>query len=141
MHRLALAALILAAAPAFAQTPDPASPDSAAPGTDAGLLPAPEDVLMRFHYSCEGEKGFDAVFLNTAGGNSFAVVGLEDALIPMELAISASGARYLSVAEPEAAEAGTDAVQYQLWTKGMAATLSTIDGEAETDLMVDCTAE
>lgn len=138
MRHLALAALILAAAPALAQTPDPASPDSTAPGTDAGLLPAPEDVLLRFHYGCEGDTGFDAVFVNTASGNSFAVIGLDDRLIPMEVAISASGARYLSVAD--AAQAGAEGVQYQLWTKGMDATLSTLDGEAETEVMQGCTA-
>lgn len=137
MRSLALAAFILAAAPVLAQTPDPASPDGMEAGTDAGLLP--EDVLLRFHYSCEGETGFDAVFVNTAGGNSFAVIGLDDALIPMEVAVSASGARYLSVVG-EGGEAVGD-VQYQLWTKGMDATLSTLDGDTETDLMTGCTAE
>lgn len=122
MPRLALAALFLAAAPALAQTP-------AASDTP----PAPEDTLLRFHYTCDGGQGFDAVFVNTAAGNGYAIVGLDGALIPMEVAISASGARYLSIAE--------DGPRYQFWTKGMDATLSTLEGEAETPLMADCTGE
>lgn len=144
MRCLALAALTLAAGPAFAQTPAPEAAPTPAPAAtpEAGTeAPAPADMLLRFHYTCADDKGFDAVFLNTAGGNGFAVVGLDDALIPMEVAISASGARYLSVADAPDAEPAADAVQYQLWTKGMDATLSTIDGEAETELMADCTAE
>lgn len=132
MRRLALAALILAATPVLAQTPEPET---------TGVLPEPEDVMLRLHYSCEDGAGFDAVFVNTAGGSGFAVVGLEGRLIPMAVEIAASGARYVSVADTPAVEPDPDAPRYQLWTKGMDATLSTLDGEAETPLLTGCTAE
>lgn len=116
MHRLALAALILSAGPALAVTPV-----------------TPEDEMLTIRYACEGDTPLDAVFINTAAGNSFAVIALEGRAIPMAVAISASGARYLS--EPDA-----DGVEYQLWTKGSEATLFTIKDGIEAPLLAGCTA-
>ena len=114
MHRLALAALVLAASPALAVTPA-----------------APEDQVLTARYTCEGDTPLDAVFINTAAGNGFAVIALEGRAIPMAVAMSASGARYLS--EPD-----VDGVQYQLWTKGNEATLSTIADGDEAPLLAGC---
>ena len=114
MHRLALAALILAATPALAVTPA-----------------MPEDEIFAARYGCEGDTPLEAVFINTASGNSFAVVALEGRAIPMAVAMSASGARYLS--EPD-----VDGVQYELWTKGNEATLSTIKDGVDAPLLAGC---
>lgn len=114
MHRLAFAALTLAASPALAVTPA-----------------APQDEVLTVRYTCEGDTPLDAVFINTAAGNSFAVIALEGRAIPMAVAMSASGARYLS-------ESDVDGVQYELWTKGCEATLSTIKEGNDAPLLAGC---
>lgn len=67
--------------------------------------------MSRVSYACEGSKGFDAVFIN-AGEDSFAVLSLGLAPVPMGIAVSGSGARYLS---------GDG--RLELWTKGPEATV------------------
>ena len=130
MTRLLCAAL-LAAAPALAQTPPP--PPQAAPGA-AGTVPAPmlptaaQDDILAARFTCADGQRLDAVFLNTAAGNSYAVIRIGDDLVPMQVAISASGARYTALSP------GDDRV---FWTKGDAATLYA-GPEGDKVLMADC---
>lgn len=139
-----LSATLLLAAPALAQSPAPTPPDaapvqSAAPTAKPAVLPVTEpaprpeamgqDSLDDVSYTCEGDSALQVVFINTASGNSYAIVQDQDRMIPMQVAVSASGARYLS------ADGG-----FQLWTKGDAADLVALDGDAETPLRSGCTA-
>lgn len=139
-----LSATLLLAAPALAQGPAPAPPDaapvqSAAPTAKPAVPPVTEpaprpetmgqDSLDDVSYACEGDSALQVVFINTASGNSYAIVQDQDRMIPMQVAVSASGARYLS------ADGG-----FQLWTKGDSADLVALDGDAETPLRSGCTA-
>lgn len=139
-----LSATLLLAAPALAQSPAPTPPDaapvqSAAPTAKPAVPPVTEpaprpeamgqDSLDDVSYTCEGDSALQVVFINTASGNSYAIVQDQDRMIPMQVAVSASGARYLS------ADGG-----FQLWTKGDSADLVALDGDAETPLRSGCTA-
>lgn len=143
-----LSATLLLAAPALAQSPapEPASADaapvqSAAPAAKPAVPPVTEpapkpetmdqDSLTDVSYACDGDTSMQVVFVNTAAGASYAVVLEQGRMIPMQIAVSASGARYLSIA-PEG--------RYQLWTKGDAADLVALDGDAETPLRSGCAA-
>ena len=113
--RAAFTALVLAfATPVLAETP----PD---------LSPVAGDSLIHARYACEDDTAMEVVFLNTAAGSSLAVVATYAGLVPMQVAISASGARYLSA----------DGV-LQLWTKGDAADLVALEGDKETPLRSGC---
>ena len=89
------------------------------PGT-AGTVPAPllpaaaRDDILAVRFTCADGQRLDVVFLNTAAGNSYAVVRMGDDLVPMQVAISASGARYTALSPDD------DRV---FWTKGDTATL------------------
>lgn len=84
-----------------------------------------QDAMMNVAYACADDRVLQASFIN-AGDESFAVVFEAGALVPMQIAKSASGARYLSADEA-----------LELWTKGPEATL-TLLGENETVLYRDC---
>lgn len=143
-----LSATLLLAAPALAQSPAPESApadaapiQSAAPAAKPAVPPVTEpapkpetmdqDSLTDISYACDGDTSMQVVFVNTAAGASYAVVLEQGRMIPMQIAVSASGARYLSIA-PEG--------RYQLWTKGDTADLVALDGAAETPLRSGCTA-
>ncbi|SEH98874.1 MliC family protein [Paracoccus alkenifer] len=139
-----LSATLLLAAPVLAQTPAqaPAPPDaapvqSAVPAAKPAVPPMSEpaprpetmdqDSVDDISYACDGDASLQVVFINTASGNSYAIVQGDDRMIPMQVAVSASGARYLS------ADGG-----FQLWTKGDSADLVALDGDAETPLRSGC---
>ena len=84
-----------------------------------------QDAMFSVTYACADDRTLEASFIN-AGDESFAVIFEAGALVPMQIAESASGARYLSADE-----------QLELWTKGPEATL-TLLGENETVLYRDC---
>jgi len=143
-----LSATLLLAAPALAQSPAPepapadaAPAQSAAPAAKPAVPPVTEptpkpetmdqDSLTDVRYACDGDTSMQVVFVNTAAGASYAIVLEQGRMIPMQIAVSASGARYLSIA-PEG--------RYQLWTKGDTADLVALDGDAETPLRSGCTA-
>ncbi|MFD1881744.1 MliC family protein [Paracoccus pacificus] len=86
-----------------------------------------QDAMSTVTFTCEGDNTFQASFIN-AGDDSFAVVYQDDTLIPMTIAESASGARYLSA----------DGA-LELWTKGSEATLSRL-GDKEEVIYKGCTA-
>lgn len=117
MNRLFPAALLLAvwSAPALAQT----APDQA------------NDDIVRVRYVCAGGETMEVVFLNTAGGNSYAVVLDGGELRPMQIAISASGARYTALSPEDG---------HELWTKGDEATLHDGTGGTARLVRTDCTA-
>lgn len=95
----------------------------------APVLAEGSDDLRRVLYACEGDMTMEVVFLNTAGGNSYAFVLADGEMIPMRVAVSASGARYLSI-EPQPTR--------QLWEAKGRADLVALDGEAQTPLRRDC---
>lgn len=115
MTHLFPAALLLAglAAPALAQT-----------------APEPQDEILPVAYACPNGETLEAVFLNTAAGNSFAVLRLGEELLPMRVAVSGSGARYAALSP------GDDRV---FWTKGDTANLFA-GPDGETTLLSDCKA-
>lgn len=81
--------------------------------------------MFSVDYSCADDRRLQASFIN-AGEESFAVIHEAGRLVPMKIAISASGARYLSADE-----------RLELWTKGPEATL-TLSGDDEVVLYKDC---
>ena len=111
----ALAAALLAApafaAPAFATTP------------------APTDSITAVNYACAGNEILRVVYVNTAAGNSYAIVMQQDEMIPMEVTRSGSGAKYKAIS-PD--------YTYQLWTKGRTADLYTDDGGKDDVVLSDC---
>lgn len=96
----------------------------------AQTTPEAADDISRASYACEGGKTMEVVFLNTAAGNSYAVVMAEDQLIPMQIAPSGSGARYLALGEQPT---------HQLWTAKGGGDLVALDGTQETPLRTGCT--
>jgi len=100
----------------------------------ASLVAAPAlaeraDDLRRVLYACEGDRTMEVVFLNTVGGNSYAFVLVDGEMIPMQVALSASGARYLSIG-PEPTR--------QFWEAKGRADLVALEGGAERPLRRDC---
>lgn len=87
------------------------------------------DQLLHVTYDCPGGATLEAVFLNTAAGASHAVVTTGEGLLPMTVAISASGARYTTL---------PGAQPFTFWTKGDRASLYA--GAEETPVLTDCTA-
>jgi hypothetical protein len=73
----------------------------------------------------------EVVFLNTARGNSYAFVLADGEMTLMQVAVSALGARYLSL---------EDQPTRQLWTARGRADLVALDGQAETPLRTRCAA-
>lgn len=138
---LILAALC-AAAPALAETPAPKAAPAAAPAAPAAAAapaattppstePAPGDSIEAVSYACAGNKILHAVFVNTAGGSSFATILQQDELIPMQIAVSGSGARYTAI-NPD--------YTYELVTKGDSADLYATTNGKEERVLEDCTA-
>lgn len=142
---LGAALMVLPAArPALALT---TTTEGAAPEIAPGTGSDTGDQVLMARFACDGGTGLDAVFVNTAGGSAFAVIGIDDRLVPMAVAISASGARYVSIPDLQADGADGDAagapgIRYQFWTKGDTARLSTLAGEGgaevETAILTGC---
>lgn len=87
------------------------------------------DQFLHVTFDCPGGEVLEAVFINTAAGDSHAVVTRGDGLMPMTVAISASGARYTTL---------PDAAPFTFWTKGDSASL--YKSADETPVLADCTA-
>lgn len=92
------------------------------------------DTTMRV-YGCAGGAVVNAAYINMADGLSLAVIGVErdgyDGLMVLEIAISASGARYVSRSDP----------RHVWWTRGETAfLLEGEDGKEET-VLEHCLAE
>lgn len=87
------------------------------------------DRILPVHYVCEGGLTMEVVFLNTAGGNSYAFVLADGEMTPMRVAVSASGARYLSLEKQPTR---------QFWEAKGRADLWALEGQAETPLRTGC---
>lgn len=120
-------ALSTAAAAQTAAVPPAPSPAGEAPGA----VTQANDEMLHLNFTCAEGGPLDVVFVNTAGGTSFAVVGGPDGLIPMAQAVSASGAVYSAEVEGRTIE---------LLTKGREASLSETMNGKETWLRRDCVA-
>ncbi|WP_052172188.1 MliC family protein [Paracoccus sanguinis] len=103
----------------------------AAATTPPSTEPAPGDSIEAVSYACAGNKILHAVFVNTAGGSSFATILQQDELIPMQIAVSGSGARYTAI-NPD--------YTYELVTKGDSADLYATTNGKEERVLQDCIA-
>lgn len=111
--RLQLAALLLVPAPGLAASPDSASD------------------LIAVTYACAGDVEVPVMYVNPPEGQGYAVALIENRLVGMRHAMSASGARYRS---------GEGAGDYELWGKGDRATISTGPEDAGRIIHADCEA-
>lgn len=93
------------------------------------VLARDADDLRRIPYACDGGGTMEVVFLNTAGGRSYAFVLMDGEMIVMQAAVSASGARYLSVGGPPT---------FQFWEAKGRADLVALEGDDEVPLRQDC---
>lgn len=101
---------------AFAQSAPPAAPE-------------PADSIDNVSYACANNEVLHVTFVNTAGGNSYAIVLEQDELVPMDNTPSASGAVYRAIS-PD--------YNLELLTKGNEATLmATTDGKDD-PVKTDC---
>ncbi|QND50889.1 lysozyme inhibitor [Phyllobacterium sp. 628] len=95
---------------------------------------AAEDRIEQSTYQCERGVIVDATYINTKDGSSFAVINVENKLVPMRTSQSGSGALYIAIDKADS---------YRWHTKGDAAILSYLDaapGSAEKTLLSDCKA-
>lgn len=96
------------------------------------LLPvaasAASDSISQQKYACAGGEVLDVVYVNTAAGNSYAIITQMDELIPMEITPMASGASY---------KAMDSDYSYVLHTKGDSADLVESDDKP---VLSDCKA-
>lgn len=57
------------------------------------------DQVQQVLYQCERDIQLPITYINTAGGGAYAVMQMDGQQIPMSIAVSASGARYVSIDE------------------------------------------
>ncbi len=135
--RLLLLALTLAittlSTTAFAQTPKQAPATKTATPTKAKTKVKATDSIQQTVYQCERGVTVPAAYINTASGESFAVINVEGKQIPMKIDVSASGARYVSIDETHG---------YRWHTKGKTAMLLHLEADhtaKETTVLNNCT--
>jgi len=97
-----LAAIAVAAAAAHAG-------EGSTPAAEGSIPPAAEDSVQTLAYACPDGGTLQVVFINTAAGNSYAVLSWQGELMAMQVGISASGARYVPIGGGE---------DHVLWNKG-----------------------
>jgi len=81
---------------------------------------AAADNITAVHYICERQVEIPVVYVNTAGGSSFAIVQVEGKLVPMTQQASASGARYIALDEQDS---------YRWYTRGEEASLAFLEAD------------
>lgn len=92
------------------------------------------DSVQQVHYQCERDVAVPVTYLNTTSGGSYAVLQVDGQQVPMEITISASGARYASV----------DAERGYTWdTKGDSGSLywqpaDSTEGSDSVTVLADC---
>ncbi|EGR7564455.1 c-type lysozyme inhibitor [Salmonella enterica] len=74
---------------------------------------AAEEVVKTI-YSCNDNRTMEVVYINTNGGNSYAIINQVNEMIPMRLMKMASGANYETISQD---------YTYKLYTKGKTADL------------------
>ena len=103
------------------------------PGACHPALAAPtqaaEDMLKVANYSCADNDVLSVAYMNTAAGNGYAVVLVQDELLAMAQQVSASGAIYKTT-DPN--------YDYTLMTKGRNADLLAVTNGKEEYVMKDC---
>ena len=90
---------------------------------------AAEDMLKVANYSCADNDVLSVAYMNTAAGNGYAVVLVQDELLAMAQQVSASGAIYKTT-DPN--------YDYTLMTKGRNADLLAVTNGKEEYVMKDC---
>ena len=115
-------------ATAFAQTP------AQAPATKTAKTKVKAtDSIQQFTYQCERGITVPATYINTASGESFAVINVDGKQIAMKIDVAASGARYVSIDETQG---------YRWHTKGKTAILLHLEADhtaKETTVLRNCT--
>ena len=119
--------------------------------TSAVTLPAlaqtaePQADIQQISYLCERGVILHATYINSASGESFAVLQAEGRQLALKSAVSASGARYIGAdMSLERPAEGTKAVSGpDWWTKGDTGTLSWFDADysEQVTLYHDCAAQ
>ncbi len=119
--------------------------------TSAVTLPAlaqtaePQADIQQISYLCERGVILHATYINSASGESFAVLQAEGRQLALKSAVSASGARYIGAdMSLEKPAEGTKAVSGpDWWTKGDTGTLSWFDADygEQVTLYHDCAAQ
>lgn len=62
---------------------------------------AEKDTIRKVDYYCERGVMIPVTYINTQSGAAFAVIHVEGKQVPMRIAISASGARYIALDEQD----------------------------------------
>lgn len=105
--------------------------------TSAATFPAlaqtaePQADIQQISYLCERGVILHATYINSASGESFAVLQAEGRQLALKSAVAASGARYIGAdMSLEKPAEGTKAVSGpDWWTKGDTGTLSWFDAD------------
>jgi membrane-bound inhibitor of C-type lysozyme len=95
---------------------------------------ASEDRIEQSTYLCERGVIVDATYINTKDGSAFAVINVENKLVPMRISQSGSGALYIAIDQQDS---------YRWHTQGDGAILSYLDatpGAQEKTLLSECKA-
>lgn len=99
----------------------------------AGFASAEGLEVLPVNYQCDDGVRMPVLFINTADGESLAVAVIQGNLVPMQIQLSASGARYGGM-DPQ--------LSFELWIKGDQATVSdTRKADAAAELLMTCTVE
>lgn len=120
--------------------------------TTAATFPAlaqttavPQADIQQISYLCERSVILHATYINSASGESFAVLQAEGRQLALKSAVSASGARYIGAEMSlEKPAEGTKAVSGpDWWTKGDTGTLSWFDADygEQVTLYHECAAQ
>ena len=120
--------------------------------TTAATFPAlaqttavPQADIQQISYLCERSVILHATYINSASGESFAVLQAEGRQLALKSAVSASGARYIGAdMSLEKPAEGTKAVSGpDWWTKGDTGTLSWFDADygEQVTLYHECAAQ
>lgn len=88
-----------------------------------------KDHIDHVKMACADNQVLDVTFINTASGNSYAVVLEQDELLPMAQTMSASGAVYTAIDKN---------YHYQLLTKGKTADLVAVTNGKDDFVKRDC---
>lgn len=91
------------------------------------------DQMQQVLYQCERGIQLPITYINTPSGGAYAVMQIDGQQIPMSIAVSGSGARYVSIDEQRS---------YSWHTKNNAGVVSwqpADEAEQPAPLLIDCT--
>lgn len=118
-----------------AQTPTHSASTTPAPTRTkkAATKAKDNDTIRQVIYHCERDVVLPVTYINTASGGAIAVLHVDGKQISMKIAVSASGARYISIDETQG---------YRWHTKSNYGILSHLEADhtaKETDVLSHCT--